>query len=250
MHSFVLIADVESACRRGAFVRRVRGASSIRHSGVVAAARFPALAPQTRYRAFPPPWFRIVSLSRLRGFWLPLARIPVFRSVSRWRHVAGSDEAAQLDVRVLRRHRPTGVELELGSIAPHRVHRHGETPRHRHRRLVMPLLRHQAFAPGLDRGAAAILHQKDVGRLEQTAADVLVALFGDTALTVDGLARLLALGGEAEVGAHRLGAVEPARIVDRRLEAQRRDRPQMVSREIATYSALGERESVWTSGAL
>ena len=67
MHSSVLTADVGDACRRGAYVRRVRGASSIRHSSVVAATSFPVLAPQTRYRAFPPPWFRIVTFSRLRG---------------------------------------------------------------------------------------------------------------------------------------------------------------------------------------
>ena len=55
------------ACRRGAFVRRVRGASSIRHFSVVTGMSFPMLAPHTRYRAFPPPWFRIVTVSRLRG---------------------------------------------------------------------------------------------------------------------------------------------------------------------------------------
>ena len=55
------------ACRRGAYVRRVRGASSIRHFSVVTGMSFLMLAPHTRYRAFPPPWFRIVTVSRLRG---------------------------------------------------------------------------------------------------------------------------------------------------------------------------------------
>lgn len=45
------------ACRRGAYVRRVRGASSIRHFDVVADTCFPVLAPQTRYRAFRRPGF-------------------------------------------------------------------------------------------------------------------------------------------------------------------------------------------------
>jgi hypothetical protein len=56
MHSSVLTAALD-ALQRGAFVRRVRGATLIRHSGVVSVAC--AIAPQTRYRAFPPPWVRV-----------------------------------------------------------------------------------------------------------------------------------------------------------------------------------------------
>jgi len=108
-------------CRRGAYVRRVRGASSIRHFDVVADTCFPVLAPQTRYRAFPPPWFRIVTVSRLRGSFGS-------RSVSGWRHVADADQAADLGVGVARWHGSAGVELELDPVPPHRVHRHGKTP--------------------------------------------------------------------------------------------------------------------------
>ncbi len=121
------------ACRCGAYVRRVCGASSIRHSSVVAAARCRVVAPHTRYRAFPPPWFRIVTVSRLRGSF-------VSRSASSSRHIADADQAADLGVSLARWHRPAGVELELRSIPPHRVHRHGETPGDGDRSLVMPLM--------------------------------------------------------------------------------------------------------------
>lgn len=114
--------------------------------------------------------------------------------------------------------------LELGPVAPQAVHENGELAGDGDAGALVALGLGQFQSPAFQRAVALEPGQKAVRRLVERMPERLVAGLGDGTGDVP-FARLIAPRRQSGISSEIARSCKPRRVLDRRLEGQRRDRP-------------------------
>ena len=114
---------------------------------------------------------------------------------------------------------------ERGVVAPHGAHDDGELSGDRGDSLLVAAALRDLQPPGLQAAPPLVARQQALGGFVEHRPHLFVAALGNAAWPVDGVAGLVSLWRQPEMGAHHAGAFEPGRIVNRGLEGEGCHRP-------------------------